>query len=51
MNIGKLGAGVVLSSLGAYVAGIPYNLGLVFMGAVIVLSGSMIVGWESIKQE
>ena len=51
MNVGKIGAGIVLASLGGYVAGIPYGMGLVFLGAIVVLSGATIIGWEEFQSK
>ena len=50
MNIGKIGAGLALASLGGYIAGIPYGLGLVFMGVIVVLAGATIIGYEELQK-
>jgi len=49
MNIGKIGAGGALAALGSYIAGSAYGMGLVFLGVVVTIFGTTIIGWEEWK--
>ena len=49
MNVGKIGAGGALVSLGSYAAGLTYGMGLVFLGVTVVIFGATLIGWEELK--
>ena len=51
MNAGKIGTAGALATLGGYLTGVSYGMGLVGAGVVLLVFAASIIGWEEYRNK